>query len=204
MTNRLQWFLGLLLLGTVATILVLEIEPASTARANVASFMNCFSVTATTSPTYSTPGKATTTLTLPGGTGCAGTANLSYDSAYVDFFIIASASPVALPLVVAQVEHSRNGIDWYTETVPLVSNSTTTTMSGNANTLKWIIASSTADYGASSFSEFETNSNATSTRYTRSFPIATPTAYTRVIFTNPTNGGNYDFYAELSAKRQQQ
>lgn len=168
-------------------------------HANATLFATCqVGNTASTTVVFMQPGKATTTLTLPAfpssPPGCGGVPGQAFDSAYVNLQYNATTTGAAKDsVIVYRVEHSRDGIDWYSESAVLGSNSTTTAMSGDSATYRISFATSTDNGGTGD-----------ATHMFRSFGVTTPTQYTRVIFINPANQGTSDanFWAEIVGKRQ--
>lgn len=180
MTRNTYIALGLLVFAGMVSF-------GSFAKANPSYFVRCQTASATTTVAYMSPGAATTTLTMP-SSQCNMSGVTAVDSAILHIQYTASSTG---PTLVFRVEHSQDGVDWYPETVALAANATSTQLSGDSATYKWIMATSTDNGGSG-----------TSARLMRSYTITTPTAYTRVIFSVPASGGNGALWASLVAKEQ--
>jgi len=150
--------------------------------------------TATTSPSFMTPGTATTTYQIDsGGTfgdGSKLTTLNGQDQVYM--FLMTTASTSATTFAY-QIQYSNNNIDWYGESINQGQNYTAIPLSGTAS----IMLEST-----STVTHYYTPGVTTAT--TRAILLPPVIAqHERVIFTLPTISGNVNgsVYAEFNIKR---
>lgn len=138
--------------------------------------------TATTSPAWITPGTGTTTVTLP--TPLALGMATKYDKAYVMVQIAATNSPQGGGALKARVEHSLDGVDWFSEGVATAANATNTPIANQEITLT-VSTSSAYLVGASTG------------RVNHSFYMETPTPHNRVVFYSPIGGASLSVWAAV-------
>lgn len=127
-------------------------------------------------------GSGTTTVNY-----CASGANFAADSAVLDLQMSASTTA---PSVGVRIEHSYDGIDWYGE-VPITTNASTTDAT---------FGEETVTFATSSVKVKGATGSGSASRIHLSFPIATPTRFTRAVIYGSTGSGS--LYAEIVAKQQ--
>lgn len=138
--------------------------------------------TATTTLAWITAGTGTTTVTLP--TPLALGMATKYDKAYVMFEASATSSTASGAIINYRVEHSLDGVDWFSEPAYTVANATSTSLASQE--FKFNIATSTAY-----------NNNNVTNRVHQSFYFETPTPYNRVVFYVPVGGNNVSLWAAV-------
>lgn len=146
--------------------------------------------TATTTPSFMTPGTATTTLVLDSYTAPGGYAN---DAATLFIQLSSSSTPTALN---TNLEYSQDGVDWFEDGGTMAANYATTTKPfdiSQVNQFRLNYASSTAGLGPVS---------ATRATTTRALLVKTPTRFVRAIFTIPIGFGNGSVWASWIPNRQ--
>lgn len=137
---------------------------------------------ATTSVSYMTPGTATTTLSIDSWS--TGSSN-NFDDLVMFVQFTASSSPHSV--LKWRYEYSRDNIDWYSESVTLSDNSTTTPVTRTFHEQQWVFASSTG-------------ATATDTRGMQVFKVPVLSRYTRAVFYlegSPTTNASGAVYAEI-------
>lgn len=134
---------------------------------------------ATTTATWMTPGTGTTTVTL--GTPLSLGMATKYDKARLYLEVSATNTPQN-PTLNVRVEHSLNGVDWFSDGTTVTGTSTQVTPS----IISIYVSTSTAYniYG---------NIN----RVHQSFYIETPAAYNRAVVFSPVGGQNFTVWAAL-------
>lgn len=137
--------------------------------------------TATTTLNWLTPGAGTTTVTLP--TPLSLGMSTKYDKAIVMFEMSATNTVVA-PKMNIRIEHSMDGIDWFSETAASSSSATIGLMP------------SEFAFNMATSSTYSNTGN-TVTRLHSSLLIDTPTAYNRVVFYDPVGGSNISLWAAV-------
>lgn len=133
---------------------------------------------ATSTLQYMSPGAATTTITYDSLNGDAAKIN----SLNVVFQYTASSTA---PVLLARLEDSQDGIDWYPRTV-VAAVATTSLMTTPANVMSFTL-STTTDNGGSG----------TGNRVHESFTVAAPLRWVRVIFYVPQGTSNGGLWAEM-------
>ena len=173
----------------VAFFIGFQMLAPKNAHANPSSFCYDQTASATTSQISIGPGRATTTLTVA---NCLDRA-IALTKAVVDIQYIASSTVNARMNM--RVEHSFDGIDWFSSSAPLITSGTTATttqVTGNFADFQMSFASSTVDQGASgSLVQFNTSVQ---------IPIDAP--YTRVKFYQPLGTGNGLLFARMVGVRE--
>lgn len=141
---------------------------------------------ATTSPTFMTPGTATTTLTydtFANGTTYAPT------KAYLLVQLVASTTDTVLNI---DFEHSQDGAEWWQDHLVTPATTTGQTVVGTPNSTSWTFASS---------SENGQPVGATSDRVTKMFTMPVPLRHARAVFT--VTGGNATVWAQIVPVKEQ-
>jgi hypothetical protein len=178
--KKIYLFLGII-------IAVVLIGGATVVKANPSLFLQEYSDIAgasTSTLAYMTPGTGTTTLTYNN------TIN-GLDSASI--LIQYTATTTGSPVLKMRVEHSQDGVDWYSEAGILTSNASTTNLTGSFADYQFNIATSTSVIGPSG----------SVTRINQLVRINTPLKYNRAVFYVPAGGGNGGLWAQLVAKKEQ-
>jgi hypothetical protein len=166
------------------------------ALANPSSFATAISTSAaTSSPSYMTPGRATTTTPVYDAYSQTANGGFTSKADYAGLLVQFSASSTASILGIT-AEYSQDGIDWYQDFVVdpnQIATSTGPTFSlVNPFAFSWKFASSTLG-GISPSS--------TSNRATAALLVPTPFRYTRLVFS--MTGGNGAVWASLLPIKQQ-
>lgn len=170
----------------------------STAKANPSFFIrqnNGVSTTATTSPSYMSPGLATTTYYMDTG---AASAN-STDSAVFTFFFTGSSTASTVNVAFEYASPAGDCIgtptlcEWYTDDLNFPTATTTQSlMSLTTGRIYSLTFASTTVGGLIG----------TANRTTRIVPVPTPTRYVRAVVTIPAGSLNGAVWGEFVAKRQ--
>jgi len=167
-------------------------------NANPPSFMtsqtiNTFSLTATTSYSYTSPGVGTTTYSMD--TFQSGYNPYGADNALLFMQFTATSTPGAHQLNFA-IQYSQDNVDWYSIAQPISTNATSTVITQSYSDYSWVSATST---GTSVL-----NPSATTTVYFQSITVPTYTRYVRVVFYTLAGNGQNAVWAEWVAKKQKQ
>lgn len=179
--------IGFVLLGIVCALYTKDLAKASSSFFPPPVYIDGLS-SATTSPVYMTPGKATSTLT--------------YDSYYVNslgnttktdsgvVLLQVSASSTATTIA-TDVEYSQDNIDWFQDGgVAVPAFSTTTRPVGLA-----LVSDSIFTFASTTAGRAAVGANQATT--TRAFAINTPTRYIRLVFTMPVGSANGTVWAQF-------
>ena len=148
--------------------------------------------TATSSLVYMTPGKATTTVSLPSTTS---QNTDGYESAVLKIQVTASSTGVAGAVKInAHMETSIDGIDWYLFSA--INGTSTPSTNGIENDLQITISTSTPIAG-----NFGGTGSSTTIFQDVALPNI-PSEYFRLRLYDPVGGGNYGIWAIIEAKKQ--
>lgn len=162
------------------------------AHANPSEFRNVNNLATTTNNSIAF-GTGTTTYTYDSGKGAE---ELGADSATLVMQYLASTTA---PQLAIRIEHSRDNIDWYPETVmTTIASTTATSFVEQIITFGTSTASTKGYLGSGSF--LASTTAPSYSRVHQSIPITTTTRYTRAIIYGIS--GNGSFWGDIVAKKQ--
>lgn len=184
--NRMRPIFAILAMAVSGALTFAGGAPA--AHANQSTFcIGDATAPATTSPTYMTPGTATTTLT---DNTCQDSV-VPYDSKSLLVQLTASSTGTTLNF---GVEYSQDGIDWYADNTPSLATTSPTYSAQRANSYSWTFASTTPGGGAVP---------ASNNIALKIFNVDVHARYTRVFFSLPPGSTNGAVWARWIGMRQQ-
>lgn len=169
----------------IVAILAYAVLSIPQAHANPSSFLRKQPATASTSPTYMTPGTATTTFAFDTAQGN----NFAPDSAV----FLAQQTASSTGNLAFFIEYSQDGADWYQSNVGTQGTTTAVQNITTPFSYLWTFASTTPGGGAPA-----------GNRQNKAIEVKTPTRFVRIVFYIPAGTTNSAIWGEWVAKKEVQ